>query len=177
MRKILVRKAHENDYPEIFALLEEAFKDDEHSEQNEAAIVANLKGAPDFIPEFSLVALDHQMVIGYLLLTPVRIEDNSTSYPVLALAPVAVLPEWQQKGVGTLLMEHAHQKAMAANFDLIVVIGHASYYPRFGYREAKEFDISVPFDIPSQYVMIRELQAGAGQRIQGRVKYPSSFYL
>lgn len=177
MRSLTIRQAAERDYPHIFALLDQAFQDDPNSDHNEAEIVQRLSESEDFIAELSLAAVHNDQIIGYILLTPVRIHDQSKVHQVLALAPVAVLPSFQRKGVGAALIEKGHEMAKSLGYTFIVLIGHDSYYPRFGYKQAKTFEVSVPFHIPSKYIMARELVEGAGKYISGRVRYPPPFHL
>lgn len=172
-----IRQAADSDYLQVFELLREAFKNDPNSDHNEALIVERLKSAEGFIPEYAMVADMQGKIVGYILLSSITIVEGNVVHKALALAPVAVLPAYQQMGIGSALINKVHEIASSHNEVLIVVIGHASYYPMFGYVEAAPRGIKVPFNIPSPYVMIKELKKDACSGIQGMVRYPPAFYL
>lgn len=177
MERITIRTAEETDYPGIYDLIRAAFKDDPNSDQNEAEIVQKLQREKSFKNELSIVACYGNTIAGYILLSEVIITGKQQDYKALALAPLAVLPSFQKQGIGSALVKKAHQTATDLGYELIILIGHKEYYPRFGYTEASKHGITVPFDIPSPYVMIRELRKDAALEISGMVKYPTPFYL
>jgi predicted N-acetyltransferase YhbS len=106
----------------------------------------------------------------------VKIKDGKNEFVSLALAPVSVLPEMQGKGVGTMLIEQAHQKARELGYKSIVLLGHEKYYPRFGYQQADTFGINLPFDVPKENCMAVELTKGGLDGVRGMVEYPKEFY-
>ncbi|WP_224490619.1 GNAT family N-acetyltransferase [Robertkochia flava] len=176
MQSFTLRQATKDDYPGIYVLLRKAFKDDENSAHNEAEIVAGLLREESFLAEFSIVAVMDDQIIGYILLSPIEIINGPEVNKALALAPLAVHPSLQRMGIGAALIEKVHELAEEKGHSLILVTGHDTYYPRFGYREAKNYSISVPFNIPSKFVMVKFLNGYSGKAISGKVKYPAPFY-
>jgi putative acetyltransferase len=103
------------------------------------------------------------------------IEGESRSMPVVALAPVAVLPAWQRRGIGGLLIRDGLERLHDDGERIVIVVGHPKYYPRFGFRRPDPGAIEHPF--PVEAFMARELTPHAFDGIRGRVKYPSAFGL
>jgi len=174
---IYIRQESVDDYQAVFDLIEQAFKYEEHSNHQEQFLVEKLRQSSEFIPELSLIAEVNNKPIGYILLTKIKIhnEEKKEDYPSLALAPIAVLPEFQGKGVGSRLIEEAHKIAAQLDFGSIILLGHASYYPRFGYVTMAEYGISTPFDVPDENCMLIELREKALAGLQGTVVYPEEF--
>ncbi|MBE8712146.1 GNAT family N-acetyltransferase [Sphingobacterium hungaricum] len=137
-----IRQENPGDYKAVFALLEHAFRNEVHSDHKEQFLVEDLRKSAQFIPELSLVAELENKIVGYILLTKIKIKNTENEYTSLALAPVAVHPDYQNQGIGAELIRHAHQKAKELNFDSIILLGHQDYYPKFGYKPAK----SIPLD-------------------------------
>ncbi len=88
----------------------------------------------------------------------------------------AVLPNYQGNGIGGHLIEFAHKKARELGFESIILLGHPTYYPKFGYRKASDFDIKLPFDVPVENCMAIELVEDALKNVNGMVEYPKEFY-
>ncbi|WP_226335335.1 GNAT family N-acetyltransferase [Echinicola marina] len=146
------------------------------SDHQEQFLVDRLRGSSGFVPELSLVAESGNQILGHILLSKIKIKDVHHSHEALALAPVSVLPEYQKKGIGGKLIVEAHQIAREMDFKGIVVLGHSDYYPRFGYRQACDFGITLPFEVPDENCMAIELFPGAFQNVTGMVEYPKTFF-
>ncbi|WP_427893031.1 GNAT family N-acetyltransferase [Kribbella sp. GL6] len=94
-----------------------------------------------WIPGLMFVATDSDdRPVGYALLTRGYVDD----VPILALSPVAVLPAYQRQGVGDAAVRAALAAARERTEPAVVVLGHDTYYPRFGFRPASEFGIHHP---------------------------------
>ncbi|ANM29155.1 GCN5 family acetyltransferase [Acidobacteria bacterium Mor1] len=171
-----LRTETEPDHPRVAAIVEAAFRDDPHGDHTEHHLVARLRKAPGFIPDLSIVAEVDGQLRGHILLTPIRIVDESREHPSLALAPVSVEPGHQSRGLGGALIEEAHRRALKSGHGSVVLLGHPAYYPRFGYRPAAEFGIVLPFEVPAEYCMAVELRAGALDGVAGTVRYPPEFF-
>ncbi|QKK11016.1 MAG: N-acetyltransferase [Pseudomonadota bacterium] len=107
-------------------------------------------------PEFhSWVAVVDERVVGHILFTPAILETGDQVLYGMALAPVAVLPEFQKQGIGAALIEAgiAHLDAAACPF--LIVLGHPAYYPRFGFIPADEFEIRCQWEVPEEAFMMR----------------------
>jgi putative acetyltransferase len=126
----------------------------------------------------SLVAVDADgLIAGHVLLSPCPVEDEKGEWAgeVLALGPIAVLPEVQFRGVGSALMATAMGLAVARAVPAIVLLGHPSYYPRFGFVPARGVGLLPPAEAwPDAAWMARLLPAWTDS-MRGRVRYPEAF--
>ncbi len=139
----------------------------------EADLIDKLRQRQGFI--LSLVALEKGQVVGHILFNPVTIESGDSSFEVAALGTMAVLPEHQRQGIGSQLVEVGLEALKKTGHDVVVVVGHASYYPRFGFSPASKYGIKPEFDAPDEAFMLLELRPGALAGRTGTVKYPPEF--
>src|ERR1051325_5432483 len=107
----------------------------------------------------SLVALDNDRVVGHIMFSPIIIESAPTRLRGLALGPVGVLPEFQCKGIGSLLIREGLARCKADGCDLVVLMGHASYYPRFGFRRGRDCGLGSEYGAGEAF-MVCELRTG-----------------
>lgn len=105
----------------------------------EAKLVDALRNANAVL--LSLVAEIDRQIVGHILFSPVQIERGNTHDDGVGLGPVAVLPAVQRCGIGKMLVQAGIEKIRVAGHGVIVVLGHPSYYPRFGFKSASEFDL------------------------------------
>lgn len=172
-----LRKETSNDYHEVFNVITDAFENEIHSDHREQFLVERLRKSKHFVPELSIVAEIDNKIVGYILLTKIKIKNTEKEFESLALAPVAVLQEFQNKGIGSELIKHAHAKAKELGFSSIILLGHPQYYPKFGYKKTSSFGIKLPFDVPEDYCMALELTDKALAKVNGMVEYPEEFSL
>jgi putative acetyltransferase len=142
---------------------------------NEANLVDALRASPAFIPDLSLVAERDGAVVGHVMFSIVSVEGDADSVEVLALAPVAVRPEWQRQGIGGRLIRAGLERAVALGHRAVVLIGHPTYYPRFGFTTARAFGIEPPFPLPDEVFMALPLQPGGLEGVRGNLVYPPAF--
>ncbi len=173
-----IRQEVEADYLITEQVIQKAFETAEMTDYNEHHLVARLRKSDAFIPEFSLVAIDPKTdaIIGHILLTKISIQGENQTHESLALAPVSVLPEQQQKGIGQALIQAAIQAAQNAGHQSIIVLGHASYYPKFGFKPTTNWNIQAPFDVPVEALMALELQDDALKEVSGTIVYSKAFF-
>lgn len=173
---ITIRQETPKDYDSVTYIIENAFRFEHFSDHQEQFLVQRLREAPDFVPELSMVAEVEGKVVGHILLSKININSEKASFGSLALAPVAVFPAYQGKGIGSKLIKAAHDKAKALGFTSIVLLGHDTYYPRFGYEPTSAYGIEFPFDIPEKYCMVKALTEEGLKGVSGLVEYPEAFY-
>jgi len=166
-----IRTETVEDYPYVFQGVKAAFADAEHTDHDEHHLVERLRKSEAFIPELSLVATADGSIVGHILYTKIHIGDTVA----LALAPLSVIPEMQGKGIGSELIHAGHHAARALGYTCCVVLGHADYYPRFGYVPASAYGIHPPFDVPDANFMAINLQDEPLQ-ISGVVQYARAFF-
>lgn len=141
----------------------------------EAAVVARVRQSPHYIPELSLVALEKGQVIGHVLFSYVGLEgDHRVMRKVVVLAPLAIHPDFQNQGAGRLLVVVGLRRLEAMNAPLVLVRGHASYYPKFGFVPSVKLDIRPPFAITEEEYMAKPLP-GYTPEYRGTVRYPAAF--
>ncbi|MEL7529879.1 MAG: N-acetyltransferase [Bacteroidota bacterium] len=173
--KIHIRPEKPADQPIIFELIEAAFAEEEYSDHQEQFLVDRLRASDAFIPALSLVAERENQILGYILLTKIHIQASVQSLSALALAPVAVLPPFQGQGIGGMLIREAHRIAKALGHERIILLGHADYYPRFGYQRCVDFGIRMPFEVPDENCMVLGLTENALKGVAGEVVYSKAF--
>jgi putative acetyltransferase len=127
-------------------------------------------------PQFSLVAeLRAEGVVGHILFTPVEIRSSSSTSKAMGLGPMAVLPSCQRQGVGSALVEAGLAACRAAGELVLVVLGHPSYYPRFGFQPAWDLGLYYIAPGPNAAFMVHELERGALDGRTGEVLYHAAF--
>jgi putative acetyltransferase len=122
----------------------------------------------------ALVAEIDGAVVGHILFSPVEVE-HAAGRPVAGLAPMAVAPHLQRSGIGTALVRAGLACCREAGFAAVVVVGHAAYYPRFGFVPASRFGLRCEYDVPDDVLMALELYPGALQGVSGLVRYHRAF--
>ena len=125
-------------------------------------------------PTISLVAEEGGKILGHILFTPVSL-TNHKELKIMGLAPMAVLPEYQRKGIGAALVRAGLDQCKKIGFGAVVVLGHKSYYPRFGFFPAIRFGFSCEYDVPEDAFMCIELQKDYLQGVTGKISYHPAF--
>ncbi|WP_332647455.1 GNAT family N-acetyltransferase [Lysinibacillus sp. 54212] len=173
---ILIRQERIEEYTATEEVVKRAFLNEEYSNNKEHFLVSKIRKSDAFIPELSLVAIHQELgIIGHILLSKINIVDGEKSVTSLALAPVAVVPEHQKKGIGSELIRAALRKAKEIGFGSVIVLGHQDYYPKFGFKGAHLWNIRAPFEVPNEIFMALELNEKALENVQGVVQYSKPF--
>ena len=167
---VLIRPERPADVEAIFAVHEAAF-----GQTAEARLVEALRGTTSWIPELSLVAEREGRVIGHVLFTRMNVRDGDRLHAALALAPVGVLPASQNAGIGSALIRHGMDEARRLGHAIAIVLGHPSYYPRFGFLPAGRFEIRYPEPGHDTAFMVAELLPGALDGVHGVAEYAPAF--
>ena len=160
----------------------ESTKDDESvrrvnelafEQPNEADLVDALRA--NARPFVSLVAVVDEQVVGHIFFSPVSIESENGVFTAMGLAPMAVLPEYQNQGIGSQLVREGLKECQRLGHDIVVVLGHANYYPRFGFTPASLKGLRSEYDVPDEVFMVTELVPGVLEGRRGLVKYHPEF--
>ena len=141
----------------------------------EAKLIKGLRKLDDYIPELSLLAFNNENAIGHILFFPITIISENRKFQTLSLAPMAVLPDYQNKGVGGELVRHGLLIAKNLGFDSVLVLGHPNYYSRFGFEKASKWNIKCPWDVPAEAWMAIELKADALEGKAGMAVFPKEY--
>ncbi len=123
----------------------------------------------------SLVALEEDEIVGHVLFSPVTITEGDHVFEGVGLGPVAVLPSHQKKGVGSVLCREGLAQLASRGHKIAVVLGHITYYPRFGFSPAHRYGIRCKWNVPPDAFMVKELQPGALEGVTGLVAYGPEF--
>ena len=172
MISIELREEIRSDFGEISALLKNAFDGLE-----EANLVDRIRSSNYYIPELSIVALHKKKIVGHILFSKIEIQNSESSLSSLALAPVSVLKKFQGQGIGSELIMKGLEKAPQLGYKSVILLGHADYYPRFGFEPTTIWEIKPPFDVPTENFMGIELVPKGLNLAHGIVKYPAIWNL
>lgn len=141
--------------------------------EGEACLVDALR--TDARPLVSLVSEQAGDVVGHILFSPVTIHDGSSTTQAMGLAPVGVLPEHQSRKLGDQLCRAGLDACRALGETLVFVLGHPTYYPRFGFEEAFQHGLWYAKPVHNAAFMVTELVAGARAGRRGEVLYHPAF--
>lgn len=162
---VIVRPEVEADILAVHEINCLAFESD-----GEATLVDRLREAEE--SSLSIVAEIDGVCVGHIFYSAVSVAGADS---VLGLAPMAVTPALQKRGIGTLLVNHSLARLRAESWDGVVVLGHPDYYPRFGFRPAAEYDLKCSFDVPDGVFMALELKKNGLEDARGLVEYHPLF--
>ena len=124
----------------------------------------------------SLVAVKDDVVVGHILFSPAVIENNNGQIFGMGLAPMAVLPQYQQQGIGTALIEKGIARLRETDCPFVIVLGHTTYYPRFGFEPACRYGLRSQWEgVPDDAFMIMVLDTNAMQGVDGIARYRDEF--
>lgn len=150
MEKVTIRRETDADIPAIDDIITTAFAGVEHSDQTEAEIVRRLRDADAL--SVSLVAVVDGEIVGHVAVSPVAIEDGTGGW--FGLGPIAVAPDIQGKGIGSLLMNEALAALERGEAGGVVVLGDPDYYQRFGFVQTEQLTYPGP---PPEYFRARKI--------------------
>jgi putative acetyltransferase len=147
LEEIKIRETGINDFNDIMEVEKKAFGHD-----IEAELVAGLLKDKTAEPFVSLLAFHHNKAAGHILFTRVYIDEMKSEPLIHLLAPLAVKPEYQKQGIGGLLINEGLKKLKEMGSEMVFVLGHMEYYPKFGFiPDARNLGFSAPYPIPDEY--------------------------
>ena len=165
---LTIRPETPEDVDSIGYVNEQAF-----GQESESELIEKLRNRG--VLPISLVALQDGEIVGHIAFSPVVIESGLSSFEATALAPMAVLPAYQRQGIGGQLIRAGLEECRRLVHEIVVLVGHPDYYPRFGFVPAKPKGIECEFEIPEEAWMILELREGALAGRRGTVKFQPEF--
>ncbi len=165
--RMLIRAEKESDRDSVHALNMAAFQS-----PSEANLVDALRQQVE--PLVSLVAEEDGVIVGHIMFSPVSLSNNS-DLKVMGLAPMAVAPAHQRKGIGSALVRAGLEQCRKLDFDAVVVLGHPEYYLRFGFSPSSRFGIDSEYDVPEEVFMALELRPNALSGRSAVVRYHPAF--
>jgi putative acetyltransferase len=164
----MIREEQPEDIPAIHDVNQRAF-----GQPQEADLVDKLRRNCNDV--LSLVAVEKNQVVGHILFSPATIESDKRIVHGMGLAPMAVLPEYQRQGVGAELARTGITGLESNGCPFVIVVGHASYYPRFGFEPASRYRIRSEWEVPDDAFMILVLNDSEMEGISGVARYRPEF--
>ncbi len=164
-----IRPEQPSDFDAIDRVVGDAFLA-EFGSNSEVALVRTMRARGELVADLTLVALRDEVVVGHLAMSEVTLDGRAAGG--LGLAPVAVAPALQGRGVGSALIEAALARAEAAGWRFVVLLGHEHYYPRFGFEPASPRGLTGDYGDHDGW-MVRAL--GDFDVPSGHVRYGSAF--
>jgi putative acetyltransferase len=164
---MLIRDEKRDDQDGVRAVNASAFET-----SSEASLVDSLRERAQ--PIVSLVAESDGDVVGHIMFSPVSLSDHP-ELMIMGLAPMAVKPACQHKGIGSALVRAGIARCTELGFGAIVVLGHPEFYPRFGFLPASRFGIESEYDVPDDVFMAMEIQPDYLRDATGTIKYHDAF--
>jgi predicted N-acetyltransferase YhbS len=156
-----IRRAVQSDFQGISDLAMSAFGIAEGPEI--VQLIGDLSADVTAQPVLSLVAVINESVVGHVLFSAVRLEPPGQNISATILAPLAVRPDFQSQGIGGQLISEGLRQLSGSGVDLVFVLGHPGYYPRFGFSAAGIKGFQAPYPIPPKNAeawMVLELRPG-----------------
>ncbi|APC96955.1 GNAT family N-acetyltransferase [Francisella frigiditurris] len=164
---IIIRNEKLKDQEEIYKVIAQAFDSDD-----EVKLVRLLHARHHGV--ISLVAELGGRVVGHIILSEMSCDDVD-NIKIFGLGPMAVLPEYQHKGIGTKLVKSVIQSAKDSKIDAIFVLGHHNYYPKFGFHSTDEYKILSEYDVPAEVFMVFDITNKLKILENKTVKYAEEF--
>ena len=166
---ITIRPEQPGDISSVRAINETAF-----GQPAEANIVDSLRSAcPNAI---SLVAVEDEKILGHIFFSPVSVSSGSRVSQGMGLAPMAVLPQRQRQGIGSMLVQAGIDAMRQRNCPFIIVLGHPEYYPRFGFVPASRHGIVCQWEgVPDGAFMVLIFDEAIMSGVSGVVRYRDEF--
>jgi putative acetyltransferase len=164
----LIRQENLSDHAAVREVNLQAFNGD-----SEAQLVDRLRS--DGAVVTSLVALEGGEIVGHILFSNLSIEAEPPVLDAVSLAPMAVVPKCQHRGIGSALVQKGLELCRQSGKTIVVVLGHPDYYPRFGFSAELAKRLHGPYS--GNAWMAVELVSGALDGVEGIVRYPDAFGL
>jgi putative acetyltransferase len=166
-KKMQIREAVETDLNDVLSIERLAF-----GYEKEAELVRELLHDPSAKPLLSLLALKKGRAVGHILFTSAHLSDSKDAASIVILAPLAIVPDSQKQGIGGKLIEHGLALLSKSGVDLVFVLGHPEYYPRYGFTPAGQIGFEAAYPIPDEHAgawMVQALRSGVMGTVSGKV--------
>ena len=159
-----IRPEEETDADAVRRVNEEAF-----GRPDEAELMDRIRDRASSYLAF--VAVDGTDIVGHIAFSAVTLDPPQPALSARGLAPMAVLPDYQRSGVGSVLVREGLAACERAGTDVVFVLGHPDYYPRFGFAPAADRGIENEYGAPPEAFLVTELKPGALDGVKGTALY------
>ena len=141
--KILIQKTKPKDFLITENITRETFWNLFKPGCDEHLVLHNLRKSNCYIPNLDLVALSENKIVGHIIITNAKVVDSKNKeHQVLCVGPISVHPEFQKKGIGTILLKKSIATAKKLGYSVMILFGHPDYYHRFGFVNAQNYGIT-----------------------------------
>jgi len=167
IKKLQIREAVETDLNDVLQIERLAF-----GYEKEADLVRGLLYDLSAKPVLSLLAFQKNRALGHILFTTAQLYGSQDSASIVILAPLAIVPDAQKQGIGGKLIEKGLELLSKSGVDLVFVLGHPEYYPRYGFKPAGDLGFEAPYPIPDVHAnawMVQALRSGVTGIVSGKV--------
>ncbi len=166
---IEIREETNEDRDEVRMVNDQAF-----GQPDEGGIIDKIRESCAQV--ISLVAVSNKKVVGHIFFSPVTIEFKDCIITGMGLGPMAVLPDFQNQGIGKLLVKEGIRRIKETACPFIIVLGHEDYYPRFGFERASKYGLEPQWEgVPDSAFMVMILNESKMSAVEGVVKYRDEF--
>lgn len=182
MKKITFRNETPADYRAVENLTREAFWNVYKPGCDEHFILHNFRARSDFIPELDIVMEENGVLIGHVMFVKAEIKlNNGKILPIMTFGPISIAPDFKRKGYGTMLLQHAMQKAKEMGCGALAITGNIGFYGKSGFAVAKTKDVFYHADPDADYFLIKELVPGFLDEVKnaggGTFKEPDGYFI
>lgn len=166
---IVIREEKKEDYDTVRFVNDQAFGTPE-----EGMIVDTLR--EECQETLSLVAVSDERIVGHIFFSPAIIDHEGKQVVGMGLAPMAVLPEFQNQGIGSMLAREGIRRIKETECPFIIVLGHIKFYPRFGFEQASKYGLKCQWDgLPDEAFRVIILNKSVMEGVSGVARYRSEF--
>lgn len=171
-----IRLENENNFRNVENMTREAFWNVYKPGCDEHLMIHQIRKSNAFIKELDFIACDGETIVGSVIYTKAKvINENNEAAEVICMGPLGVLPSYQGKGVGTMLMEHSIIVAKSLGYNAVIIFGNPKYYHRFGFENAKKYNIQTSWGDNFEDFMALELHEGSLKGVSGKFYEDSAF--
>lgn len=160
-QRVVIRKETQADYKRVEEITRQAFWNLYVPGCSEHYLVHVMREHEDFLPELALVLELDGQIIGSILYTKARLVEDGQEKQILTFGPVCVLPQYQRRGYGKMLLEHSFMRALELGYDVIVIFGNPGNYVGRGFKSCKRYNICLENGAFPAAMLVKELKSGA----------------
>jgi predicted N-acetyltransferase YhbS len=165
--EIELRLEEEKDYRTVEVLTREAFWNEFVPGCEEHLLIHNMRKAEAFVKELDFVALYQNEIVGNIVYVKSKIKDADKEWTILTFGPISVLPKYQNRGIGSKLIEHTKKLAKNMGYKAIIIYGDPAYYSRFGFEQSKKYAITNKEGKYPAALLVLELYQDALKGVRG----------
>lgn len=160
MSQIIIRNETEDEYRTVEEIHRKAFWNQYVPGCNEHYLAHILRKHRDFIPELDyVVELDGQVIANVMYTKSKLVDEKGTVKNIISFGPISVIPEYQRKGIGKILLERSFEKAMEMGHKAIVIFGDPYNYVSRGFKSCKRYNVRSPGDVFPAALLVKELES------------------